>query len=98
MSGGMGSLFKHCDTLFLKNSQHGCLFFCGNVKILDEKWKSFHTLTDDNKCLHLESGEVIRLRPDDRIIFASPSIEGASPATISRLGVINLDAPRRNRL
>lgn len=71
--------------------------FCGSDKIEEQVWGSLHTLLDDNKCLHLESGETVKLRPADRIVFAAPGIN-ASPATISRLGIINLESHRRNRL
>lgn len=72
--------------------------FCDNVKDASEQWESLHTLTDDNRCLRLESGEVIHLRPQDRILFAVPNMDGASPATVSRLGVINIEASRCHRL
>ena len=72
--------------------------FCDNVKRASEQWENLHTLTDDNRCLRLESGEVINLRPQDRILFAVPNMDGASSATISRLGVINMEASRCHRL
>merc|ERR1711933_264461 len=65
--------------------------FCGSDKFGEEIWGKLHTLLDDNKCLHLESGETIKLRPADRIIFAAPGIGNAAPATVSRLGIVNLD-------
>jgi len=72
--------------------------FCGSGKLEPEKWERLNSLMDDNKCLRLESGETIKLRPDDRIIFAAPGLETATPATISRLGIVNLDAHHRQRL
>jgi len=71
--------------------------FCGTSQLGSEKWEPLNSLMDDNKCLHLANGESIRLRPDDRIVFAAPNMD-ASPATISRLGIINVDAHHRQRL
>jgi len=72
--------------------------FCGSDNFKEEIWGKLHTLLDDNKCLCLDSGEIIKLRPADRIIFAAPGVGDATPALISRLGIANLDAHRRNRL
>jgi dynein heavy chain len=74
------------------------LVFCGSDNFEPEMWEKLNTLLDDNKCLRLENGETIKLRPADRIVFAAPGVGNASPATVSRLGIVNLDANRRNRL
>jgi len=103
--GGMvnGQWRDGCFTTALRDvlccEQPGWLVvFCGQGKFEQEQWESLHTLLDDNKCLRLESGECISLRPDDRIIFAAQNVDGASPATMSRLGIVNLDAHHRHRL
>lgn len=106
MIGGLVDVDGRKDGAFTKalrdavsGEQPGWLIvFCGADKFEEEKWSKLHKLLDDNKCLTLETGEKIKLRPDDRIIFAAQSVEGASPATISRLGVINVEAHRRTRL
>lgn len=72
--------------------------FCGPEDFAEEKWHKFNTLFDDNKCLLLESGEKITLKPADRIILAAQSLKNAPPALVSRLGVINVEANHRNRL
>lgn len=76
------------------------LVFCGEDKVANEQWEVMNSLLDDNKKLCLASGEVIRLRPDDRIIFVAPSmvLDDASPATVSRLGIINLESARQSHL
>jgi len=71
--------------------------FCGQEQFEKNKWNSFNTLLDDNKYLLLETGEKIMLKPQDRIVFAAQHVEGALPATISRLGVVNMEAHHRHR-
>jgi len=75
--------------------------YCGDLSPSvsgPEKWERLNTLMDDNKKLVLPSNEEIRLRPTDHVLFVAPNMEHASPATISRLGVINLGAHRRQRM
>lgn len=71
--------------------------FCGKGKLGPEKWSPLGSLLDDNKQLRLASGETICLKPQDRIIFAAPSLD-APPATVSRLGIINLEVHHRHRM
>jgi hypothetical protein len=74
--------------------------FCGNISAEDYplQFGDLHTLLDDNKALHLANGESIHLRPGDKILFCAPNVAHASPATISRLGIANLDAHHLHRL
>ena len=43
---------------------------------------------DDNMMLCLSNGERIRLDPTMRLLFEVSDLESASPATVSRLGVV----------
>lgn len=75
--------------------------YCGDLSPLvsgPEKWAQLNTLMDDNRMLVLSSGEKIKLRPADRVLFAAPNMEHASPATVSRLGIVNLGAHHRQRM
>merc|ERR1711920_1164269 len=71
------------------------LVYCGDLSAATEahqKWAQLHTLMDDNRVLRLGSGEAIPLGSSSRILFVTRNLEAATPATISRLGVINLEA------
>ena len=56
---------------------------------IDALWiESMNTVMDDNKILTLASNERIPLRPAMRMIFEIGSLKYASPATVSRAGII----------
>jgi dynein heavy chain, axonemal len=72
-------------------------------KSVDQKWicfdgpvdavwiESMNTVLDDNRMLCLPNGERIKLNEDTlRMLFEVDNVEMASPATISRLGIVNL--------
>ncbi|XP_057306686.1 dynein axonemal heavy chain 6-like [Hydractinia symbiolongicarpus] len=59
---------------------------------VDTLWvENLNTLLDDTKLLCLANGERISLLPNMRVIFEVDSLAEASPATISRCGMIYLD-------
>eukprot|EP00911_Craspedida_sp_UC1_P002095 UC1_evm8s1611 len=56
---------------------------------IDTMWiESLNTVMDDNKVLTLASNERIALKPDMRALFEIANLTYASPATVSRAGIL----------
>eukprot|EP00960_Hanusia_phi_P074745 768303-Hanusia_phi.AAC.3 len=58
---------------------------------IDPEWvESLNTVLDDNRLLTMPSGERIRFGPNVNFIFETNDLRFASPATVSRMGMIFL--------
>ncbi|KAJ3090810.1 hypothetical protein HK102_002597 [Quaeritorhiza haematococci] len=59
---------------------------------IDPNWiESLNTVMDDNKMLTLASNERIPLKPHMRLIFEIADLKYATPATVSRAGILYLN-------
>jgi dynein heavy chain len=87
--GVIGTIFRKCVYAKDAKPKRKWVIFDGPV---DPIWiEDMNTLLDENKKLCLMNGEVIRMTKTMTIMFETYDLSLASPATISRCGMVYMD-------
>jgi len=88
--GVLATVIKDCA--FDKSGNRRWILMDGPV---DANWiENLNTVLDDNKKLCLSSGEIVKFTPKMTMMFEVEDLLEASPATVSRCGMVYIDPER----
>ncbi|XP_076804944.1 dynein axonemal heavy chain 10-like [Clavelina lepadiformis] len=91
--GVLSNIFREINKPTEKKERRYILFD-GDV---DALWvENMNSVMDDNKLLTLANGERIRLQPHCALLFEVGDLQYASPATVSRAGMVYVDPKNLN--
>jgi len=85
-----GVLTKCAREVEKENPETKCWIICDGD--IDPEWiEALNSVLDDNRLLTMQNGERINFGSNVNFIFESDSLKFASPATISRMGIIYMN-------
>ncbi|THD25188.1 Cytoplasmic dynein 2 heavy chain 1 [Fasciola hepatica] len=82
-----GVLTHSARSVVKEDAEQHCWIVCDGD--IDPEWvESLNSVLDDNRLLTLPSGERIQFGPNVNFLFETHELTQASPATVSRMGVV----------
>ncbi|KAL7022048.1 hypothetical protein ACKWTF_012111 [Chironomus riparius] len=89
IDGLFSNIFREMNKVTAEENVRRYICFDGDV---DALWiENMNSVMDDNKLLTLANGERIRLSPECALLFEVGDLAFASPATVSRAGMVYVD-------
>jgi len=87
--GLLSNIFRDINRVAATTNRHDYIIFDGDV---DAVWiENMNSVMDDNRLLTLPNGDRIRLQDHCKLVMEVADLQYASPATISRCGMVYVD-------